>query len=242
MKKRKEKKQGQSNKSRVMSFIALTVTFLAVLGTVFLALLYSKSEHAAENISQILLPLWSTWFGTILAYYFSKENLDAARDSTQSLLEQLSAKDQQFASKPVRTAMLPFAEIKALNIKENGKELLIKIVNNQEYKEFHRFPVFDDKQLVYMIHRSVILQYLCDSTQGIRSEKTLNDFLETMEIQIALKDSVGFVSETATLLDAKNEMDKRKNCEDVFVTKDGKNSSDVIGWVRDRDIYKYGRA
>jgi predicted transcriptional regulator len=62
-----------------------------------------------------------------------------------------------------------------------------------------------------------------------------------MKVQNSLKDSIGFVSESATLLDVKKEIDKREKCENVFVTKDGMNSGAVIGWITERDIYKHGK-
>ena len=242
------------DKVTVMGTIAILVTLLAVLGTPAIACMIFKNTadkgEAINQISQTLLPLWSTWFGTILAFYFSKQNLAAATESNQMLMKELSERDKQFASKSVLTVMMPVDEIKTVNIAEHGTYSLSDILGIKEFAPFNRFPVFnakDDKKLEYMIHRIEMLKYLYNLPKTEKLEetekpkKTLNDFLSEMQLQSALKDTVGFVSETANLLDVKKEMDRHEKCEDVFVTKDGKNSSEVIGWISDHDIYKHGR-
>jgi len=44
---------------------------------------------------------------------------------------------------------------------------------------------------------------------------------------------------TATILDAKNAMEKVKSCQDVFVTQNGSSEEKVIGWLTNVDIVRY---
>jgi Mg2+/Co2+ transporter CorB len=231
----------KKNKKDTMFLITCAVTVLAVLGTISIAIisLVKSITDGIDIITKALLPLWGTWFGTILAFYFSKENLDTVTEANKDLIGKLSERDQQFASISVSVAMLPFDKIESLNIKDDGDKLLSDIIARKKFKSHNRFPIFtnkNDKILKYIVHRSVIFEYLYNKKGGGK----LEDFLR--EEEEFLIDSVGFVTETATLLDVKSKMDNRENCEDVFVTKDGKKSSEVIGWISDRDIYnKYGK-
>ena len=230
----------KTNNDWVMKVIACTVTGSVIIATIGIAL-YCILTERLEFVGQTLLPLWSTWFGTILAFYFSKQNIDAANKSNETLLNKLSERDMQFASKSVSTVMKHFDQIMTLNIEEDSEKSLPEIIENETFQSYNRFPIFSNKKdriLEYMVHRLVILKFLYNEENR---SKTLNQFLTEMKIQMELKNSIGFVTETATLLDVKNEMDKHKNCKDVFVTKDGKGSSEVIGWITDNDIYTYGK-
>ena len=54
--------------------------------------------------------------------------------------------------------------------------------------------------------------------------------------------SLGFVSVKATLGEAKATMEKTKNCQDVFVTENGKADEPIIGWLANTDISKHAKA
>jgi len=249
-----EKTQKQPDKSTVMNRIAMIVTRTVIIATGLIGLIliitgFSSDDYTIEKaisfIGQTLLPLWGTWFGTILAFYFTKENLDAANKSNQDLIKQLSERDRKFASKSVCSVMKPYDEIITLNMEDDGERVLSVILGDSRFEDFNRFPVFSSKKqsqkLEYMVHRLLIYKYLDKLSEDDKKSKTLKDFLiGNLEVQKDLKDSVGYVSENATLLDAKNEMDKLENCKDVFVTKDGKNTGMVIGWISNKDIYEYG--
>ncbi|MDR0834910.1 MAG: hypothetical protein LBN93_12160 [Candidatus Symbiothrix sp.] len=233
-------------KSKVMSTIAYTVTFVVVGVTLAIAIIciikYSKIEDAVGFIAQTLLPLWGTWFGTVLAFYFTKENLDAANKSNRALLNRLSANDQQFASRSVCMVMKPLDKIITLSKEQDGNRTLKDILAAEEFEPFNRFPIFNDRKIEYMVHRLIITNYLLRQDKEEQDTKTLNDLLlGDSTVQDVLRNSIGFVPETATLLDAKNEMDKLTNCEDVFVTNDGTSSGDVIGWITDNDIRELGQ-
>ena len=240
-----QSQKGKVDKSVVIRNITYFVTGLAILGTIGVAVVaifwWKEKELGINFIVQTLLPLWGTWFGTILAFYFSKENLDVAMEQNDKLVTKLSERDQQFASKSAYSVMVPFAEIKRLNYEDHEEKFLSEIIDKPGFENFNRFPVFGkDKKLKVIIHRSLIFEYLYKSLKDGK-EITLNHFLKIPDVQKDLKNSAAFVAVTATLLDAKNEMDKFRYCEDVFITEDGKKTSEVIGWITDRDIYENGR-
>src|SRR4051794_9075198 len=44
-----------------------------------------------QYVLGVLLPLWGTWIGTILAYYYSKDNFEVANKSVQQLVDKLTS-------------------------------------------------------------------------------------------------------------------------------------------------------
>jgi hypothetical protein len=241
--------QEDHGKNKTMNTIAKIVTWVVVGATLAIAglslWLHTDKTEALSFIGQSLLPLWATWFGTVLAFYFTKENLDAANKSTEKLLNKLTDGEQKLQSRSVLSVMKPVKEIKPLYLNLHGDKPLSEIIKMEEFKLFNRFPVFNseaEKKIDCIIHRLVMIEYLYELPEAEKTLKTLNDFLTgNKDIREKLKDSAGFVSETATLLDAKTEMERRENCEDVFVTQTGKNSEKVFGWITDNDIYEIGK-
>jgi hypothetical protein len=51
--------------------------------------------------------------------------------------------------------------------------------------------------------------------------------------------SIAFVASKATLEDAKAEMEKTSNCQDVFVTQTGKADEPIQGWLTNTEISKH---
>jgi hypothetical protein len=68
---------------RVSTIVLIGTCVLGVLGMAMAIVnIATREPDEAKEILQILfsaiLPLFGTWIGTILAYYYSKENLEAA--------------------------------------------------------------------------------------------------------------------------------------------------------------------
>jgi hypothetical protein len=102
----------------------------------------------------------------------------------------------------------------------------------------------------YLIYRANINEYLSllgrDSTKlpagKTLAQVTLKDLLESNASQAAFFTSCfGFVSETATLADAKLVLDNIPKCGDVFVTKSGNRSEPILGWITDNTIAENAR-
>jgi hypothetical protein len=68
---------------------AWTVFLCSFLGCVGIgALLINKSNNPdqIDKVFSALVPLFGTWAGTILAFYFARENFDSANQSVQRLV------------------------------------------------------------------------------------------------------------------------------------------------------------
>jgi chemotaxis protein histidine kinase CheA len=111
--------------------IATYVTTLAIAGTIVLgifALVYvlripdadtdknlDKKLQVITYVFTALLPLWGTWMGTIMAFYFSKENFMAANESVKNLVAQITP-SQKLESTKCKDVMIPYDKIKPFQV------------------------------------------------------------------------------------------------------------------------------
>jgi len=82
-------------------WLAIGVTVIAVVAVATLAglIIHNSKDKvdaatSAQNVLSSVLPLLGTWVGTILAYYFSKENFEAATKSVTELAKQLTPQEK----------------------------------------------------------------------------------------------------------------------------------------------------
>src|SRR5713226_1358319 len=81
-------------------WLAIGVTIVSIIAVAVLAMQvidHAKDKDIAGNAQNVLnsvLPLLGTWVGTILAYYFSKENFEAATKSVTELAKQITPQEK----------------------------------------------------------------------------------------------------------------------------------------------------
>ena len=239
------------------SGIGIAVTTLAVLGT--------TAFFNADNLPAIsttafntLIPLFGTWVGTVLAFYFASKNFEAASKSTRELVDQLG--DDRLKQIFVKDAWVPATAIDAVTA-EAGEEtkIMVSDIRKKLSNKVTRIPVWNSGKAVrYVIHESMIYKFLADvhetHAEKVRAaiaagekdlpappDKSLQDFLECSIDGVPMKDivsKIGWVAESATLADAKAKMEGTPNCQDVFVTPSGGKDEAVLGWVMNADIAK----
>jgi hypothetical protein len=90
-------------------WLALGVTITSIASVAILAGLIinaaSNKEDAGTRVLGSVLPLLGTWVGTVLAYYFSKENFEAATKSVTELAKQITPQEK-LKSTPVSKVMI----------------------------------------------------------------------------------------------------------------------------------------
>ena len=236
--KKEKQKREQGQTARV---IALVVTFTIMVGTVLVvAISYYKGDDA--NILQIILPLWGTWIGTVLAFYFGKTNFEVASKSYQEAIEKLNVSDKiaQLYVKDYMTTDIVFLEYNDVKDEKNAV-----ILEDERFANFNRFPVFENGIVKCIIHRSLFYEFTQLNVKNGMStdqiqELTLDDLLqeESRSIRNKLERNLVVVSIDATLLDAKKAIDTIPECEDVFVTKTGRKDEIVCGLITNNEILK----
>src|SRR5205807_7605252 len=97
--------------------LAIAMVSLSVIGIAVasgLAIVFATATSRAETTRLVftaVLPLLGTWVGTVLAFYFARENLQDATESTLRLTERGDPRT------PVQQAMIPRAQTTAYELK-----------------------------------------------------------------------------------------------------------------------------
>jgi hypothetical protein len=225
--------------------IALVVSSVALIGIIGFGIVdmlkSSDAAGAAKDVLTMTLPVLGTWVATVLAYYFHKENLDAATKSITDVVKYLTPQEK-LQSISVKDKMIPKDKIVHGKLPAD-KIIFSKVLQEMDTKDKgDRYPIFDedDHLIKFMIHRSWIDKYLTEQAlKGLSSvdlsQKTLKNILDNPDDNTKygkpFQSSFATVRENATLLDAKTQMDQAPDCQDVFVTKGGTKDDDVVGWI-----------
>lgn len=191
----------------------------------------AKRSFAATKAFDALIPLIATWIGAIIAFYFGRENFEAAQKQIQKILD----KDT-----------LDNIEVKNVMINLNTmvfKKPVVVTTPLSEYGEFlktidkTRLPLLNENgSPQYILHKSTIDNALTEKPQG-----TLQDLLTNNAGRFGFNQPKGFVTvpQTLTLEEATKRMKNLENCHDIFVTDDGEGSGKVVGWITDSLITSF---
>ena len=217
--------------------LALGITTIAILGITCLSVVVVANPdtgviNRAQNVFNAVLPLFGTWVGTVLAYYFSRENFAAASDSTQQLVRDL--KEERLTSTRVADVMIKtiFSES---NLNTKVKDVLKQLANT---KHKRLLILKNSGVLEALLDKEGIFLYLLGLSESERLDKTIGDLLKDKP---DLKQTPAYISEDKTLADAKSAMEKIQNCKVILVTKTGKASDPIIGLLTNTDIAKHSR-
>lgn len=187
-----------------------------------------------DTVSQLvfssMLPLLGTWVGTVLAFYFARENFEAAARST---LEWTTLHRKEDA---VSSIMIPRGQM-IVRTTAHGEDLTTVTVDSIglviAVTGRKRVPIVDDKGSVKVIvHQSLLDSYARSVTPEAYLRSSLGDLLAITENR-KLAEAIGFVSLGATLGAAREQMQHVDGCNDIFVTASGDPSDPVLGWLTD---------
>lgn len=182
--------------------LGFSIAGVIIFGFAMLAFAKDKAESAQYVLASIL-PLLGTWVGTVLAYYFSKDNFESATRSTKELLGGI---DQRLAGITVTDVMIPYADlVKVESDDDKSIGLTDWLQKIDTAKKGQRLPVFSSKSVArYVIHRSVITSYLAAKALDGKSKADLEqlNLEDLINDRQGLKDvieSFGAVKQDATL-------------------------------------------
>jgi len=226
--------------SSVTNYLAVVITGTVLLATLAVAILSFYYEK--DNILQTLIPLWGTWVGTVLAFYFGQKNFESATKAIENLSSQ-----EKMSAVLAKDCMVPLAQLKYLRYDEAKTQTNIAILEHEIFKGFSRFAFLDDKNAVkYIIHRNLLGRYMLskfspqsenvDNPEPVTVDEideirklTLEDFVKDKHDK--LKNAFAVVSTRATLLEAKAMMDTKSERLDVFITENGDPNEPVLGLI-----------
>ncbi|MDD5268490.1 MAG: hypothetical protein PHO08_15420 [Methylococcales bacterium] len=250
-------KNEDNPEQRFRLVLARNLTLASAVGIVCLSIVIiwkGSTVAEAQSVLNSVLPLFGSWVGTVLAYYFSRENFEAATHSVNEMAKQLTVQDKLHAAK-VKDIMIRRAEMHVEIVKKmpdgklnavSGDLKLKSILDRLESfnKDFLRIPILDENDHpLYLIHRSNIDRFLAATALKSMNvaDLDLNDLLNDHDIKEILDHGFALVRLDADLAEAKDKMDgtqMRKNCLDVLVTQNGREQEPVLGWITNAEIEK----
>jgi hypothetical protein len=185
---------------------------------------------------------------------FSKQATDKLKELFDTLFKTKEGQgDDVRADKlgdkiPVKDKMIPLNMIKTFVLPEGKpvKEIKLKEFYDLLQGSITRLPVLDNKNVVkYIIHQSMLYKFIADQSlipgKAAADISVLNfeDFLNEPVMKEFVTESIAFISEKATLGEAKEKMESVKNCQDVFITENGKSTEPITGWITNVEIGKH---
>ncbi|MYZ49416.1 hypothetical protein [Propylenella binzhouense] len=241
---------GLAGRDRVRDWLAVMVFIVAAAGILVLAaatLLWGSVDDKRQ-VFPTLVALFGTWVGTILAFYFSRENFQAANDSLQRTVDRLTP-DDRLRSTPVRIAMIPRSSIEGVGTGgEPDDRIPLSAICGLLAKK-PRIPLIEpDGSLRYIVHDSMVWKYLADLAIAGQPKKPADLTVAEMlahrldgETIGAMVKKVAYVAADRSLAEARDAMLAVKGAKDVIVTRTGRSGEPVEGWVTDVDIARHAQ-
>ncbi len=223
----------------VVAYGVLIVSAFVLIALAVAAIVVDPEKDNAINIVNLFLPVISSWVGTILAFYFGRENFEAANEQVQKLVGRLTPDER--ASTSVKYIMRRLDIMAYFQIEQGQSEEDIKLNELRAIfkKKISRLPIIDaDQKAKYIIHESIINKYLVKKKDSIE-EITLAQFINEAGFEFGLNKGFVVVSEETTIAAAKEKMEKISSCQDIFVTKGGSPDEPVTGWISNLRLAKY---
>ncbi|MEA5528262.1 hypothetical protein VB638_01430 [Dolichospermum sp. UHCC 0684] len=228
--------------------IASIVAILLVSATAIFSTTDAKERSlVSQRVMDSTLPLYGTWVGTILAFYFSRNAFEAASSAT----DRNATVFQQVRSDLVSAAP-PDNKLANISLKslanglvfsqDNLNNPLEDVLKDLNSKNRYRTIVVDKttKNYVNLVYKVNVSAFLEQRQSGTTPQPTLQNYLDWRKEQgKQCQPIVVFLPETATLADAEAKMKETLGCRDVIVTTDGQKTSPVVAYVTDNEINEY---
>ncbi|MGG7054847.1 hypothetical protein [Nitrosomonas sp. ANs5] len=207
-----EKNGGHTHTKDTRDRIAICVIygsllFLLVLAAMAILVVAIYDQDALKEISQNvfngLLPLFGAWVGAVLAFYFSKDNFQAASKSVRDTVREFNPQLEKLRRRQVKDVMVQISAIKRikLGLKSGEEKLMITtLVDFLKEAAVSRIPVFDENNVVrYVLHQSMFYKFIVmksmEPGEVFQCDKaTLQDFLHFKGMKEMVANTLTFVA------------------------------------------------
>ena len=226
-------------RNRVAYFI-LIASSLAILILASITIL-KGDEDTSMMIFNTTLPVFASWIGTVLAFYFGRENFESANRQVQNIVTNMTP--TQKVKHQVDSVMITPYAMTTFKMSDSIENIKISQLKKRcKTYDVSRLPILNaQNQIRYIIHRSKIDNYLLNNANDI-DNLTLKDFLESNN-QMNNEDDESrrfiIVSKYTTIEALQKKLQKCKKCKDVFVTATGKQDEVMLGWIPDVHLLEY---
>ena len=223
----------------LLAYVTLGFSLLAI--TIVAAITIAGDPANAMTVFNIVLPVFASWVGTILAFYFGRENFESANQRVQEMVQQITP--EQLPGAAVTSIMRSLIDTVHFQIPQGKGDQDVKLSELSDKlapDKVKRLPIIDaDKKPKYMIHESSIDNYIAT---GGKQEHTLENFIATQKnagFEFGLNKGFVVVSEQTTIAAAKRKMEEARPAQDIFITKDGDLDEPLTGWISNVRLSKF---
>ena len=227
----------QAGTAKARTVLAVTTVVITVVGFATLATVVVVQDSSnAMTVFNILVPVFASWVGTVLAFYFGRDNFEAANREVRELVTTVTeAAGEQHAQEQATAIMRPLEDmvVEQLASGNDLSSITLQAIRAKFTEAITRMPILAaTAQALYMIHQSSIDRYL--ATEGHGEGDTLQLFIDSQAaagFRFDNQHGFGTVAETATAGEVKASMDAAQGVQDIFVTTDGTGDGAVLGWI-----------
>jgi hypothetical protein len=227
------------NETRARNSLAFGITGISIVGVILLSITIvvvrdTDVNSRAQNIMNAVLPLLGTWVGTVLAYFFSRENFESASRSVERLTGKLTYQEK-LKSTSVTSAMTLRHEI--FSVTDPETVMLVDILKELEEKHIKRLPVFDHANHIQaLVFRDGIVDFLYRYKERTDEERRALTLSELLAATPSLKQMYAIASTNDSLGYAQEAMSRIPECGVVFVTQSGRADDEVLGMLTNADF------
>ena len=194
-----------------------------------------------DKLYTAILPLLASWVGTVLAFYFTKENFESANNNVKKLVDQVTTSAEKLKSIVAKSVMIDKVKISGFNYAEGKDDKAYKVkdlIGELDKTGRNRLPVFNPNGSIrFILHRSVLDRFVVKKTMKSANAKPVDATIDALfkdkddpDVKIYSQAFV-VVGEEDSLAMAKRMMEGKTHALDVFVTKTGQANEPVTGWI-----------
>jgi len=238
-----------SFKERLAQYVVVTGSIVAGVCAVaaILASAFGDPETAdiSKDILTIILPVLGTWIGTVLAFYFGRENYEAAARETR-----LSLKGR--LGRPAREFAIPVERIESIDVKDRSALSALPLSEITDFFDrtgFFRVVIFlKDGKKAPPIALAVVHRQPVDSFIAARARaKEAIDGLTYADLAASpegdrIADGFRVIRADGTLSDVKVALESSAHRQDVFLTSGGTAGEPVLGWITNNELQRASEA
>lgn len=210
---------------------------MAIMILAMIAISEDKTGKNALSIFNTTLPVFASWVGTVLAFYFGKENFKSANKQVQEMVSKMgSGEKEKEGIVSIMRSIFATALFKVPRGEKAGDITLLSLKKKFDETKFSRLPILDsDNKIIFMVHKSSIMDYLLEG----KGKDTLDMFIEQTNYSFGEGHGFMLVSKKASLKEAKEKMEQNSLCKDIFISENGDITEPIIGWISNERLLKY---
>ena len=230
---------------RWVAALLLGITTAALTAIAITALVTSASSDrsdVAQTLFNALLPVFSAWVGTVIAFYFGRENFESASQQVREIAAM--ATSSHGVDTRVTDVMDHLYDMVTFTLAGSPADVALAELRGPDYfGKVNRLLIIGSDQVGrYLIHKGRLSEYLLDHPDT----DTLQAFLDQEKADAGHEYGPGrgfvVVSTSDTLGKAKAALEAAPGTADIIVTRLGEPTEPAVGWITDKLLQSKLRA